>query len=75
MRVDIRRREMRWAKGELTIKSYETNGLAIMDEQYTIGLKFRSYITSDIQLKTRFKKPINKKKEGLSTFLLSSSPL
>ena len=70
LKIDSRRRALKWAKGDLTIKSYETNGLDIKDEQYTVPLKLKMYITSEILIKTKFKKPLNKKKEGPSKQLI-----
>lgn len=64
LKIDARRRALRWAKGDLTIKTYETNGIDIKDEQYTVPMKSRMYITSEIAIKTKFRKPLNKKKEG-----------
>lgn len=57
---------MRWVKGELNIKTYETNGLDIKDEQHGVSLELKTYATSEIIIKTKFKKPLNKKKEGAS---------
>jgi len=75
------RRTLRWTKGKLNIKSYETNGLDIKDEEYHIDLinknieetkekkhPYRNFISETIMLKTKYKKPLNKKKEGLSIF-------
>jgi len=64
LKIDARRRALRWAKGDLIIKSYETNGIDIKDEQYTVSLKLKMYITSEIAIKTKFKKVFNKKKDG-----------